>query len=101
MEYTRLEKKIVEKGLKEFRKELQDASVPMLEVLEKYGIKHNHELLKKITLSYPYGSNLYEHHAVSIPNDDKELECIEGKILDNFMKEVEELKSRIDNLQID
>lgn len=98
MEYTKLEKKIVEKGRKAFRKELQEASKPMLAVLKKYGMVNDHELLKKITLFYPYGNDSFSQYAVNIPND-KELVSIEGKILDNFMDEVKELRERIDDLE--
>ena len=47
MEYNELEKKIVEKGKRRFIAELQEASKPMLKVLEKYKIGFNHQLLKK------------------------------------------------------
>lgn len=54
MEYTKLEEKVITKGIKGFRKELQEASKPMLAVLKKYGVKYDHPLLKQITLHYPY-----------------------------------------------
>lgn len=99
MNYTKLEQKIVKKGRQSFRKQLNEASKPMLAVLKKYGMTNDHELLKKITLFYPYGNDSYSQCAVNIPND-SELVSIESKILDNFMKEVEEIKERIDDLEL-
>lgn len=99
MKYTDLEKKIIEKGYQNFRKELREASKPMLNVLKKYGIQAEHELLKKITLSYPYFDRNDDDYAVNIPDDDN-LKCLDKIILDNFMKEIEEIKSKVDNLDI-
>jgi hypothetical protein len=99
MEYTQLEKKVITKGIKSFRKELEEASKPMLAVLKKYGVKHRHPLLEKITLYYPYSErDSFSNCAVSIPGD-KDLESIKATILDNFMNEVSELKSRIEDLE--
>lgn len=99
MEYTKLEQKILEKGRRDFRKELEEASKPMLSVLKKYGMVNDHELLKKITLFYPYSDYYTAQYAVNIPCD-KELTSIDSKILDNFMSEVNELKKQIENLNI-
>ncbi len=99
MEYSELEKKILQKGRANFRKELEEASKPMLEVLKKYRMRHDHELLNKITLSYPYDSSIYYQRAVRIPND-SELTSLDGLLLDLFMEEVKELKGRIDELGI-
>lgn len=99
MEYTKLEKKVITKGMKSFRKELEEASKPMLAVLKKYNVTHKHPLLKKITLHYPYSEREpFSNYAVAIPND-KDLESIKNAILDNFMNEVKELKDRIEDLE--
>lgn len=95
--YTKLEKKIIEVGCKRFRKELEEASKPMLKVLKKYGMVRDHELLKKIKLHYPYGNDSFSQYAVNIPND-KELDSIHSKILDNFMNEVKEIKEKVNDL---
>ena len=100
MEYTNLEKKVIARGKRNFRDELEKASKPMIEVLSKYGIRHGHPLLKAITLSYPYSRDEFSQCAVSIP-DDKGLEIIENVILDNWIKEVEEIKGRIESLEFE
>ena len=102
-EYTELEKKIINRGIRVFREELNIASRPMLSVLTKYGVTHGHDLLEKITLSYPYGGTRdmasYDNRAVKIPND-AGLESLVNTILENFIKEVNELGDRIDDLEI-
>jgi len=98
MEYTKLEQKIIEKGFQSFKNELREASKPMLSVLKKYGITNDHVLLKKITLFYPRRDDCNCDFAVNIPCDE-ELASIEGKILDNFLEEVNKFKERINDLE--
>lgn len=100
MEYTELEQKVIAKGIKNFRKELEEASKPMLAVLKKYKITCNHPLLKEITLRYPHDEFAsFSNYAVAIPND-KELESIKSAILENFIKEIDELKEKISDLEL-
>jgi hypothetical protein len=96
MKYTELEEKVIAKGKKQFRIELEEASKPMLAVLKKYKIMEGHPLLKKITLWYPYSDGY--SFAVNIPADD-ELN-IESTILNNFMNDISKLKQQVEDLEI-
>ena len=96
--YSELEQKVIKKGRTSFMTELQEASKPMLEVLRKHNVVHSHELLKKITLCYPYNNDGYYQYAVNIPHD--KLQCLDSIILDLFMKEITELKQRVDDIEI-
>lgn len=98
MEYTELEKKIITKGKRDFRRELELASKPMLEVLNKYGIRNGNPLLKEITLTYPYEKG-YSEHAVRVP-DDKGLACLESFLLDMFIKEIKMIQDKLDDFNI-
>ena len=98
MEYSELEKKVIDKGIKDFRKELQEASKPMIEVLKKFGLHYDSKLLKEITLRYPYGNESYDKHTVSIPNDEG-LKDLHPKILSNFLTEIKEIKERVEHLE--
>ena len=88
MGYTALEKKVIKKGLAKFRQELEEASEPMLAVLKKYGIKHDSDLLKKITLRVPYKKR-DGNHTVEIPGDE-ELDIVKEAILEMFISKVNE-----------
>jgi hypothetical protein len=97
-EYSELEQKILKRGYENFKKELREASIPMLRVLEKYGIHSNyHPLLKKICLKHPGVCECKS--AVSLP-DNSVLSSLNEAILHNFMEEVKELKKKVNDLEI-
>ena len=100
MDYSELEKKVINKGKGQFIEELRKASIPMLAVLQKYGIGHKHKLLKEITLYVPYSSDKYFQYAIDVSNDSN-LDYLDKHLLDLFMKEIEDIQERIDDLGLD
>ena len=97
--YSELEKKVIEQGFLDFRKELEEASIPMGIVLRKYNLQYKYgKVLQKICLRCPFESD-FDMSAVHIPSDDL-LNELEPLFLDIFLKEINELKKTINNLPI-
>ena len=96
--YSELEKKVIEQKFIDFRKELEEASIPIVSVLERYNIKSKYnKVLQNIYLRYPEYKDM--SGALNFPGNEilKELEPL---FLDMFIKEINELKKSIDNLPI-
>ena len=98
-EYCQLEKKIIEKGRANFIKELQTASIPMLAVFKKYGIKNNHPILEYFKAYVPCDyKDTYSNYAIML-NDYTKISLIDSNILEEFFKEFKEIKERIDIIE--
>ena len=98
--YSELEKRVIKQGFLDFRKELKKASIPMIEVLKKYGMEYRYgKVLQKIFLRYPSDSD-FDISAVYIPANDL-LKELEPQFLDMFLEEVKKLKETVDNLPIE
>ena len=99
--YSELEKKVIEKGYIEFRKDLKEASKPIKEFLKKWKIPYKAPLLKELHLSVPYQRNFEEnfYSGISTPSN-KGLESLDNIILDMFLTKINDLKEEVDNLPI-
>ena len=96
--YSELEKKVIEQGFLDFRKELEEASLPMGIVLRKYNLYKYGKVLQKICLRCPFEADFYVS-AVHIPDNDSLTE-LEPLFLDMFLKDIDKLKKTVDNLHI-
>ena len=104
-EYSELEKKVIKKGLKQFREELKEASKPIMEVLKKYRLSPHYgkgetkDFIDKIKLRGAYDSSEHDQYPLLIPND-KELTYLHPILIEMFLKEIEEIKEKIGELPI-
>jgi hypothetical protein len=101
MEYTKLEAKIIAKAHEAFREELTKASAPIAKVLKKYKVRSNSPVLIGINLHVPY---IHIGHPNDSPSallfKDVDFSCLNDDILEGFLKEVEALKERVEDLDI-
>ena len=91
--YSELEKKVIEQGFLNFRKELEEASIPIGIVLRKYNLQYKYgKVLQKICLRCPFEADFYVS-AVHIPENNLLTE-LEPLFLDMFLKDIDKLKKK-------